>query len=64
MRNQIKNKYCLRKYLFCGYSIKSKIVNTTKINKFIQEIMTPYADNNTESTQLKSKSNSETKFMI
>ena len=60
---EIKNKYWIRKYLFCGYSIKSKIVNPTKINKFIQEIMTPYADNNTESTQLKSKSNYETKMI-
>ena len=46
---ELKKKYWFRKYLLCGFGVKTKIVNPTKINKFIQEIMTPYADNATHS---------------
>jgi hypothetical protein len=51
---ELKKKYWFRKYFLCGFGIKNKIVNPTKINKFIQEIMTPYADST-------SQSNSQTK---
>jgi len=46
---ELKKKYWFRKYLLCGFGVKTKIINPTKINKFIQEIMTPYADNTTHS---------------
>ena len=41
---ELKKKYWFRKYILCGFGVKTKIINPTKINKFIQEIMTPYAD--------------------
>lgn len=46
---ELKKKYWFRKYFLCGFGIKTKIVNPTKINKFIQEIMTPYADSTSQS---------------
>ena len=42
---ELKKKYWFRKYILCGFGVKTKIINPTKINKFIREIMTPYADN-------------------
>lgn len=42
---ELKKKYWFRKYLLCGFGVKTIIIKPTKINKFIQEIMTPYADN-------------------
>jgi galactitol-specific phosphotransferase system IIB component len=45
---ELKKKYWFRKYILCGFGVKTKIINPTKINKFIQEIMTPYADNKQE----------------
>lgn len=41
---ELRKKYWFRKNFLCGFGIKKKIVNPTKINKFIKEIMSPYAD--------------------
>ena len=44
---ELRKKYWFRKYVLCGFGTKTKIVNPTKINKFIREIMSPYTDAST-----------------
>ena len=44
---ELKKKYWFRKYFLCGFGVKIKIINPTKINKFIQEIMSPFEDTTT-----------------
>jgi hypothetical protein len=45
---EIKKKLWIRKYFLCGWGIKDKTIDPRKINKFIKEITTPYADDNND----------------
>ena len=56
---ELKKKYWFRKYVLCGFGVKTKIINPTKINKFIQEIMTPYADNISNTPNIKREINNK-----
>jgi hypothetical protein len=43
---EIKKKHWFRRYFLFGYGVKEKTTDPRKINKFVKEIMSPYADDN------------------
>ncbi len=48
---EIKKKHWFRRYFLFGLGLKKKTTDPRKINKFIKEIMSPYADDNTNSNE-------------
>lgn len=42
---ELKKKYWFRRYFLCGFGLRDKTIDPRKINNFIKEITTPYADN-------------------
>lgn len=43
---ELKKKYWFRRFFLCGFGVKDKTIDPRKINSFIREIITPFADDN------------------
>ena len=54
---ELKKKYWIRHLFLCGFGIREKTIDPRKINRFIREITTPYADDNDFNDENKNNNN-------